>query len=196
MLPTTRPSLLVKLRDPRDHEAWLEFASVYEPVIYRLLRRNGLNDSDAHDVLQDLLLTISRNIERWESRNDRGSFRGWLRRVSRNLVVSWIRRKSRHVKTLSLSLDDLLEIQLADDCPATIEFDRELQRSRFRKASLRVQSEVSPSTWMAFYEVSILGKSILATSMKLGVSAGAIRVAKCRVIARLREIVSETEAGT
>ena len=49
--PTTRASLLLRLRDPRNHEAWVEFVSLYEPVIYRLLRHAGLRDADALDVL-------------------------------------------------------------------------------------------------------------------------------------------------
>ena len=79
--PTTRASLLLRLCDSEDHEAWVEFVTLYEPVIYRSLRRHGLQDADARDVMQELLLAVSRSIDRWEPGNQRGSFRGWLRRV-------------------------------------------------------------------------------------------------------------------
>ncbi len=104
LTPTTRASLLLRLRDPRDHDAWVEFVSVYEPVVYRILRRTGLQDADAAEVLQDLLLAVSRNIERWEHGAEHGSFRGWLGRVTRNLVVSWVRRQKRQVATAPLIL--------------------------------------------------------------------------------------------
>mgnify|MGYP003394622441 CR=1 FL=1 len=66
LTPTTRASLLLRLRDPRDHDAWVEFVSLYEPVIYRVLRRTGLQDADALEVLQELFLAVNRNIGRWE----------------------------------------------------------------------------------------------------------------------------------
>ena len=51
--PTTRASLLVKLRDPQDHEAWVEFAEIYEPAVYRQLRKCGLQDADARELVQE-----------------------------------------------------------------------------------------------------------------------------------------------
>src|SRR5947207_11048839 len=119
LTPTTRASLLLRLCDPRDHDAWMEFVSLYEPVIYRVLRRTGLQDADALEVLQELLLAVSRNIGRWEHGAEHGSFRGWLRRVTRNLVVSWVRRQRRHLATSSIDLDSLLESHPAADCPET-----------------------------------------------------------------------------
>ena len=77
--PTTRASLLLKLRDPRDHDAWVEFVAIYEPVIYRMLKKFGLQDADALEVLQELLLAVSRSVDRWLPGKEHGSFRGWLR---------------------------------------------------------------------------------------------------------------------
>ena len=93
LTPTTRASLLLRLCDSEDHEAWVEFVKLYEPVIYRSLRRHGLQDADARDVMQELLLAVSRSIDRWEPRKQHGSFRGWLRRVIRNLTVNWLKQR-------------------------------------------------------------------------------------------------------
>src|SRR5258708_472814 len=82
LTPTTRASLLLRLRDPRDHDAWVEFVSLYEPVIYRVARRTGLQDADALEVLQELFLAVNRKIGCWEHGAEYGSFRGWLRRVT------------------------------------------------------------------------------------------------------------------
>jgi len=191
--PTTRASLLMKLRDPRDHEAWVEFVSLYEPVIYRLLRKAGLEDVDARDVLQELLLAVSRNIERWRFGREHGSFRGWLRRVTRNLVISWIRRQKRQVVTLPVDLDSLLESSSIAVGPDTDAFDAELRRSQFHRASETVRQEVQPRTWEAFWEVAIVGTSVADAAVKLGMTTGAVRVAKCRVVARLREVVTNME---
>ena len=193
LTPTTRASLLLRLRDPGDHDAWVEFVSLYEPVIYRVLRRTGLQDADALEVLQELFLAVNRNIERWEHGPEHGSFRGWLRRVTRNLVVSWVRRQKRQVTTSSLDLDALLESQPTVDGPETDEFDRELRRALFHQASEQVRGEVRPQTWQAFWEVAVSGTSVAEAASKLGMTAGAVCVAKCRIIARLRAVVAEIE---
>ena len=196
LTPTTRASLLLRLRDPGDHEAWVEFVSLYEPVIYRVLRRTGLQDADALEVLQELFLAVNRNIGRWEQRAELGSFRGWLRRVTRNLVVSWVRRQKRQVRTSSLDLDSLLEASSTVAGLETDEFDRELRRGLFHLASEKVRGEVRPQTWQAFWEVAVAGASVAEAATKLGMTTGAVRVAKCRSIARLREVVAEIEKTT
>ena len=64
LTPSTRASLLLRLRDSQDHEAWVEFVTIYEPVTYRLLRHHGLQDTDAREVMQELFLAVSRSIDR------------------------------------------------------------------------------------------------------------------------------------
>ena len=170
LTPTTRLSLLLRLRDPKDHDAWVEFVSLYEPAIYRVLRKTGLQDADALEVLQELFLAVNRNIGRWEHGTERGSFRGWLRRVTRNLVVSWVRRQKRQVTTSSVDLDALLESPPAVDGPETDEFDRELRRALFHLASEQVRAEVRPQTWQAFGEVAVSGTSVAEAAIKLGIA--------------------------
>jgi RNA polymerase sigma-70 factor, ECF subfamily len=76
--PSTRVSLLLRLRDPHDHDAWMDFVSLYESVILRLLRTHGLQDADARDVMQELFLAVSGSIDRWDAAKEAGSFRGCL----------------------------------------------------------------------------------------------------------------------
>ncbi len=195
--PSTRASLLLRLRDSQDHEAWLEFVSLYEPVAYRLLRRHGLQDADAREVMQDLLMAVSRNIQRWDPAKERGAFRGWLRRVARNLVINWLKQRQRRV--IATGGSDLYTIlnQLPDDsAPETVEFDKELRRAMFQRAAEQVRGEVQPATWQAFWETAVVGTSPADAAKKLDMTAGAIRVAKCRVLARLQTAVLEMEKKT
>src|SRR5436190_4436923 len=128
LTPSTRASLLLRLRDPKDHEAWVEFVDLYEPVTYRLLRRHGLQDADAREVMQELFLAVSRSIDRWDPAKQRGSFRGWLRRVTRNLVINWLKHRERRViATGGSDLQTMLEMLPADSGPETLEFDQELR---------------------------------------------------------------------
>lgn len=202
LTPSTRASLLLRLRDSRDHEAWLEFVSIYEPVIYRLLRRHGLQDADAREVMQDLLMAVSRNIDRWDPAKERGSFRGWLRLVARNLVINWLKQRARRVvATGGSDLQAMLNMlpaagqangageESAESAQETYAFDQELRRALFQRAAEQVRGEVQPATWQAFWETGIVGTSPADAAKKLGMSAGAIRVAKCRVLARLRTAV-------
>jgi RNA polymerase sigma factor (sigma-70 family) len=194
LTPTTRASLLLRLRDPQDHEAWLEFVALYEPVIYRLLRRHGLQDADSREVMQELFMAVSRSIDRWDPRTELGSFRGWLGRVVRNLVINWLKRRDRQINAIGGSeLQVMLSTLPANAEAETTEFYNEVRRSQFQRAAERVRGEVQIPTWEAFWETAILGNSPAATAAKMQLSVGAVRVAKCRVLARLQTAVSEME---
>ncbi len=196
LAPSTHLSLLLRLGDSHDHEAWVEFVSLYEPVVYRLLRQRGLQDNDARDLMQELFLAISRNIDRWKPAHGKGSFRAWLRRVVRNLVINWLKSPQRTVLTGGGELHALLDRLPAAGEQDTIEFDRELQRALFQRAVRRVQTQVQPATWQAFWETSLMGRSTDEVAGKLGMSVGAVWVAKCRVVARLKAAVGEMEKPT
>jgi RNA polymerase sigma factor (sigma-70 family) len=197
LTPTTRPSLLVRLRDSQDHEAWLEFVSLYEPLIYRLLRRHALQDADAREVMQELLLAVSRNIDRWNPAKERGSFRGWLRQVARNLVINWLKhRQRRAIAAGGQELQELFDMLPAAEGPETADFDQEFRRALFHQAADLVRRDVHPTTWQAFWETAVMEMSPADTAKKLGIAVGAVRVAKCRVLARLQVAVRELENST
>jgi RNA polymerase sigma-70 factor (ECF subfamily) len=166
-------------------------------VTYRLLRRNGLQDADAREVMQELFLAVSRSIDRWDPAKDRGSFRGWLRRVARNLVVNWLKHRGRHVIAAGGSdLQAMLDMLPAAEGPQSAEFDQELRRAVFQRAAEQVRGEVQPATWQAFWETAVVGTSPAETAKKLSMTVGALRVAKCRVLARLQAAVNEMERAT
>ena len=194
--PTTRASLLLKLCDPRDHEAWVEFVVLYEPDRYSTLKPFGLEAPAALEDMEELLLVVRRSVDRWNPGQEHGSFRGWLRRVTRNLVVNWVRRRKRQLVTTALDLDALLIEEESIEGDESRQFDSELRRSLFHRASDQVRVEVQPQTWQAFWEVAVSGLEINEVAERMGMTAGAVRVAKCRVIARLREAVDKFKEST
>ena len=88
MSPTdaTRPSLLVRIRDARDREAWGQFVEIYAPLVYDMARRRGLQDADAADLTQDVLRSVSVAIGRLDYDLAKGTFRSWLFTVTRNAL--------------------------------------------------------------------------------------------------------------
>src|ERR1700733_2766418 len=151
--PTTPASLLFRLRDPQDHAAWVEFVSLYESVVYRLLRCRGLQDADAREVMQELFMAVSRSIKRWAPTKEQGAFRSWLRRVARNLVINWLKHCNRQATAVGGSdLQAMLEMLSDESAPETAEFDQELRLALFDCAAEQVRSEVQPATWQAFWE--------------------------------------------
>src|SRR3984957_4560319 len=96
--PATRASLLVRLRDGGDAEAWREFVHLYAPVIYGFARKRGLQDADAADLMQDVLRSVSSAVHRLEYDPVRGTFRGWLFTVTRNKVFNFLESRRRRVQ--------------------------------------------------------------------------------------------------
>src|SRR6266487_6823085 len=93
--PHTRPSLLVRIRDAADREAWRQFVELYAPLVYRFARRRGLQDADAADLAQDVLHAVARSSGRLEYDPRRGTFRGWLFTVARNKLHTFLKRQQR-----------------------------------------------------------------------------------------------------
>jgi RNA polymerase sigma-70 factor (ECF subfamily) len=183
--PATRRSLIVKLRDPADSAAWHEFVAIYEPLVYRLARHKGLQDADAKDLCQEVFQAVARAIDRWEP--DRGSFRGWLSRIARNLLINFLtRRRSLSRGSGATSMQELLEAQPAVDESATALFEAEYQRRLFRWAADEVRSEFTPTTWQAFWQTALEDRPPGAVAAELGLSVGAVYVARSRVLSRLR----------
>src|SRR5262249_4258846 len=90
----TRASLLLRIRDPGDTVAWQAFVDVYGPLIYRHCRRRGLQDADAADRTQEVLLQVSPAIQTFEYRPEQGRFRDWLGTVTENKVRTFLTRQA------------------------------------------------------------------------------------------------------
>jgi RNA polymerase sigma-70 factor (ECF subfamily) len=192
--PATRASLLVRLRDGNDADAWRDFVRLYAPVIYGFARKRGLQDADAADLMQDVLRSMSNAVNRLDYDPVRGTFRGWLFTVTRNKILNYLDRRKRHVQGSGDSrLQQRLE-QLPDsDENLSADWEADYQRALAAQAMERVKGEFQSATWEAFVQTAVQGLTPSAVAGAIGLSVGAIYVAKSRVIARLRQEIERMQ---
>lgn len=191
-VPETRPSLLLRLRDVRDQQAWSIFLEIYQPLIYRVIRQRRVQDADAREVTQEVLLAVANSIDQWEADRQRGTFRGWLTTITRNLVVNFLIKQSRHPRGSGNSdfrrgLESL-PAPVGDESEL---FDVEERRQIFRWAADRIRPEFRESNWQAFWRTAVEGQGAIEVARELGISPGLVYVSRNRVMKRLREKVEE-----
>lgn len=192
--PVTRASLLVRLRDPQDHDAWQQFFHVYSSVVYGFARRRGLQDADAADLMQDVLRRVAMAAGKLDYDPRKGTFRSWLFTVTRNRVFDFLSRRQRQVAGAGGSdAQQRLDEQPAagDGADGDGAWDKEYQQGIMRWAMDRVRGEFQENTWQAFWQTAIDGKSPKDVAAGLRMSPGAIYVAKSRVLARLKTEVRQ-----
>jgi RNA polymerase sigma-70 factor (ECF subfamily) len=189
--PTTRASLLVRLRDRGDAAAWREFVSLYAPVVYAYARRRQVQDADAADLTQEVLRNVMNAARKLEYDPARGSFRAWLFTVTRNKLIDLRERQRRGRGAGGTSAAERIEQQPAPDDEAV--WDEEFRRRLFSAAAEQVRGEFEPSTWRAFWLTAVEDKKPADAAAELGMSVGAVYVAKSRVQASLRQRVAELE---
>src|SRR5262245_10173882 len=137
--PPTRPSLLVRLRDAQDAQAWGQFVEVYAPLVYGFARKHGLQDADAADLTQDVLRAVARSAGRLEYDPARGSFRGWLFTVVRNHLRNFLASPARRCQgTGDTDAQRRLE-QQPDPADAADVWDREYEQRLFAWAAEQVR---------------------------------------------------------
>ena len=188
--PETRDSLLVQVKDPENREAWERFAQMYRPVIFRIALARGLQDADAHDLAQQVLMSVASAIGRWEKET---KFRNWLSRITRNAILNALTRRPKDQAKGGSSVQDLLE-EVPNCDEATDELiAKEYRRELYLRASELVRPTVTSETWEAFQRTVVAGHEIEDVAKDLGKSVGAIYSCRSRVMLRLRETVKDLE---
>jgi RNA polymerase sigma-70 factor (ECF subfamily) len=191
--PATRLSLLVRLRDARDDGAWAQFVDVYAPLVFGFARRHGLQDADAADLTQDVLQAVSRGIRRLDYDPRRGTFRGWLFTVVRNKLRNFLAVQNRPGRgTGDTDAQHRLQELPAREEDEAAWWDQEYERRVFAWAAEQVRGAFQDSTWQAFWQTAIEGKTGPQAARSLRMSVAAVYLAKGRVMARLKELIRET----
>jgi RNA polymerase sigma factor (sigma-70 family) len=186
-IPDTRYSLIMRLPDRQDVHAWDEFVSIYEPLVYRLARGKGLQHADAQEVVQEVLIAISKTVEHWHPDAKLGRFRDWLFRISRNFLINYLtRRKYRGIGTGDSRIAELLAEQPAPDEESSQWFNLEERREVLQYCARLLQVSCDGKQWRAFWLSTVQQLPVSEVAKTLQVSTGAVYIARSRMMNRLR----------
>jgi RNA polymerase sigma-70 factor (ECF subfamily) len=176
--------LLVRLANPEDADAWNEFAAIYQAAIYRYSRGRGLQDSDALEVVQDVLLAVHQEIGNWSETGRPGAFRAWIMETARRVCLKAIRNRGRAdragiAQTDVSSLEEISERSWGDE-------RRDWERWAFCWAAGQIEREVEPLRWRAFWLTAVEGLPAAEVAARLDMKIGTVYATKCRIIAKIR----------
>jgi len=184
----TRPSLLLRLRAADDAEAWREFVQLYTPLVFRHCARHGLQEADAADVAQEVMRVAAQAMPEFQYDPQRGKFRGWLLQTTRNRLHKFFTRQQRAPQPASeTTLERFLDHEPGSDEQAR--WEEEYRQRLFDWSAEKARLEFQSATWDAFWLTAVESVSVKEVAGRLGISVGAVYIARSRVLARLRELI-------
>ncbi len=193
-LPSLSTSLLHQARQ-MNAAAWARIVDVFSPIIYRWARASGLAAEDAADIVQDVLASVARNLDKFERQKETGSFRSWLATVNRNRVRDFFRKQGIEKRGVGgTAAHDML--QNAPALPETVDLEHSISLDSINR-QLPVQvmeivrAECEPRTWQAFWRTTVDDRPAADVADELGMNVAAVYQAKSRILRRLRKCMSE-----
>jgi RNA polymerase sigma-70 factor (ECF subfamily) len=178
-----------------DAAAWTRLVVLYAPLVAAWCRRWGVAQQDVTDVVQDVFAAVAKNVARFRKEQPHDSFRAWLATIARNKVHDYFRRRGEEPaaaggteawQRISQVCDPLNDDLASGDAGDEPEFGDLL-----RQALESIRQEFQERTWQAFWRTVVEGKSAAEAGEELTMQPGAVRVAKSRVLWRLRKELGE-----
>ncbi len=190
-MESTPRGLLERFRlQPADSDAWQELVEIYRPWLLSWLQAERLQETDAEDVLQDVLIVLYRQLPGFRHNGNTGAFRVWLRRIMVNRLFEQ-RRKRRHDIRWPEDFEDRLH-QLEDNASDMSRiWDREHDRFVLQGLLAYVAGDFEPESWEAFRAYVIERKSATEVAEQIGITRANVFTIKSRVMKRLREVAKE-----
>jgi RNA polymerase sigma-70 factor (ECF subfamily) len=178
-MTATPVSLLERLKSQDDRAAWDRFVGLYTPLLYYWVRRTGLQEADAADLVQDVFAVLVEKMPAFARRPD-GSFHSWLRAVVMNARRDQVKRKQ-PAQLGHAGPDEPFSPDPLD------QFIEDEYRGQLALQALRImQSDFAPATWQAVWAWMVEGRPAEEVARQHGLTLGGLYAAKCRVLSRLR----------
>jgi RNA polymerase sigma-70 factor, ECF subfamily len=196
-LGSTSSSLIKRVKS-RDEQAWRRMVRLYGPLVDFWVRRTGLQHADSHDVFQEVFTAVAQGIGRFHKDRPGDTFRGWLRTIVRSKVADHHRKSAGQPRAIGGSdanqrLQYIADANDTESSCAGCDERQALRDLRLRTLEL-VRSEFEPRSWEAFWRVQIDRRTTKEVAEALGMTLAAVRMAKSRVLRRVREELGELES--
>ena len=184
----TRASLIERVRDPSDSVAWNEFVTIYQPLLTADVRKRGVGENDAADLVQMVLTRLLTALTRFRLDHERGKFRTWLWQITHSTLTDWHRRRAVRTRAEQGWIDQQGSpvADLPDD-----DWEK-LYRQRILEIVLKRASESAPAaSWECFNGRVLEDRPAAEIAAKLGISVNAVYINASRLLARIREECAE-----
>jgi RNA polymerase sigma-70 factor (ECF subfamily) len=188
-------SSLIELAKARDPEAWRRLVRLYGPLVDFWIRRVGLQVADAEDVFQDVFQAVARGITAFRKDRPEDTFRGWLRTITRSKVGDFFRRRGGNPQAVggTDALQRWQELAEADSLSSDGDEAAAVRELWLRGLAL-IRAEFEDRTWQMFWRVTVDDQATADAAAEFGVTPAAVRLAKSRILRRLREELGEGDA--
>lgn len=192
----TRYSLLSRLQNWDDQDSWKDFFDTYWRLIYAVALKSGLTHAEAQDVVQETVISVSKNIQKFRRDRELGSFKGWLRNLTRWRIADQLRKRTRGQETIEVAGDEFSCWEVAE-IPASAEaesvWENEWRANLMKVALENVKRRVKEEHYQMFDFYVVKEWPVDKVARALGVSAGQVYLAKFRVGALIKKEIRRLE---
>jgi RNA polymerase sigma-70 factor (ECF subfamily) len=191
----TRSTLLMGVRNPADARAWGEFVNLYEPLLTAYIRKRGLREEDARDVVQEVFARLVKALPGFELDRQRGRFRTWLWQICQSALGDWARHRQRQARAEDAWLDRLSEPRPASDADSYGDWAGMHRRRILTFALETVRARSQPKTWACFERHLLQRRPSTDVATELGLKVTAVNVNSSRILERVRKLCVEHLEG-
>jgi len=189
--PSTSSSLIERVRNLQDQEAWREFEIIYKPLIRRYVRSRGVGEPELDYLVQDVFEKLVEELPKFDYERSRGRFRAWLYRVTISVLAEAARSRRRAAAAEAGWRARFLS-ELADRGESLeAEWRREFRRQVAAEATVRVRADCQPKAWRCFEQRLIRGRPAKQVARELDLKPDTVYVYASQVLARVREACRE-----
>ncbi|MCE9534402.1 MAG: sigma-70 family RNA polymerase sigma factor [Planctomycetes bacterium] len=187
-MSVTSASLLGRLHENTDPTAWQRLVELYSPLIRGWLRKHSVQDSDADDLVQEVLTVVLRRFPDFKHNQRAGAFRAWLRSITLNCTRDfWKANRIRPKAAGGTEFGAILDQTADPDNPLSQAWDREHDLHVTRKLLEMIEPQFTAKSWEAFRRLALEGAAADQVAKELGLTVNAVFIAKSRVLSKLRE---------
>ena len=195
----TRYTLLSRLEDWDDQDSWKEFFDIYWRLIYSVAIKSGLTESEAQDVVQETIISVAKDIHKFKRDRALGSFKGWLRNVTRWRIADQLRKRTRAARAddsttaAELPRPDVADIPDPAGNEAESVWEQEWQSNLLGAALERIRKSVKEEHYQIFDLYVVKQWPVRQVARALGVNVGLVYLVKYRLSALLKKEVRRLE---